>query len=469
MHTAIFMAKQDSLMRAAILLSIVAATHLGAQVVETPVPFDSAARVRVLTPALAQRFALGPPAWPVTGDFVAARLYAVSGGGTILAVERPNGQVERYALVDEHLVALRTAVQVAQLANAEPVRAERPAEATLSARRAFARNQMILSTVVHGPFIASFADDGKTGTALYLLSVGASFFVVNNIAKNLNVTHTQNALATDGTLRGAVATTGLLFAFGGDNVDRKLYSAVGLAGAIGGAKLGFEYGRRLTDSEGQAARKFSTLGAAMTLGVLGALGTIDDEDRPVIGAAVAGGLAGYVIGPAYPRRASYNVTAGDVRTLPVGAILGAAAGLTPFIRNDSNRVEVLYGAATAGGIAGTLLVDRLLVRKFDYSNADATQLWLGTLAGGLLGGALVVLAEPQSVAVGVGLVTAGAILGTIGGHSLAKPNDAGPRGALRETGLPVRLGSTRLQFAPANLAFAASRVPGNYPVLSLRF
>jgi hypothetical protein len=463
------MAKQDSLMRAAILFLLVAATRLSAQVVETPVPFDSAARVRSLTPALAQRFALGPPAWPVLGDFVAARLYSVSGGGNVLAVERANGQIERYALAEDQVAALRSAVEVALVASAEPVRPGRPAEATLSARRAFARNQMILSTVVHGPFIASFADDGKTGTALYLLSVGASFFVVNNIAKNLNVTHTQNALATDGTLRGAAATSGLLFAFGGDGVDRKVYSAVGLAGALGGAKLGFDYGRRLTDSEGQAARKFSTLGAAMTLGVLGALGTIDDEDRPIIGAAVAGGLAGYVLGPTYPRRAGYNVTAGDVRTLPVGAILGAAAGLTPFIRNDSNRVQVLFGAATAGGIAGTLLFDRVLVRKFDYSNADATQLWLGTLAGGLLGSALVVLAEPQSVAVGVGMVTAGAIVGTIGGHSLAKPNDAGPRGASRDGRLPVRLGATRVQFEPANLALAASHIAGNHPLVRLTF
>src|SRR5687768_14079065 len=131
-------------MRAAILLCIVAATHLGAQVVETPVPFDSAARVRSLTPALAQRFALGPPAWPVSGDFVAARLYSVSGGGNVLAVERANGQVERYALADDQVAALKAAVEVALVASAGPVPAERPAEATLSARRAFARNQMIL-------------------------------------------------------------------------------------------------------------------------------------------------------------------------------------------------------------------------------------------------------------------------------------------------------------------------------------
>lgn len=456
-------------MRAAILLLLVAAVRTDAQVIETPVPFDSGARVRSLTPALVARFELRPPEWPVAGDFVAARLYSVSSGGTVLSVERASGQVERYALADDQISALRGAVDRALLADTTAVVGERPSETAVAARRAFARNQMILSAIVYGPLIASFADDGRTATALYLLSVGASFFAVNDMAKNTNVTHTQNDLATDGTIRGYAATSGLVYAFSGDGLDRKIYSALGLAGAIGGAKLGFERGRRLTDSEAQAARKASTLSAATTLGVLGAMGMFEepDQDRPVIGAVVAGGLAGYLVGPEYPRRARYTVTGGDVRLLPVGALVGAAAGLTPVL--TTGEVPMRWGLATVGGIAGTLLMDRTLVRKYDYTNADATQLWFGTLAGALLGGAVVALTEPASEEVVLGMLTAGAFFGTIGGHNLARPASAAPRGASNGTvDRPTRRGA-RLHFDPTSLALAASRVPGTHALVRLSF
>src|SRR5688500_5143976 len=141
-QTAIFMARQVSVLRAAFLLLIIAAVRGGAQVVETPVPFDNGAKVRTVTPALVQRFDLRPPVWPVEGDFVAARLYSVSGGGTVLSVERSNGQVERYSLTDEQVGALRGVINVGLLATAGAVVAERPAESTVAARRAFARNQM---------------------------------------------------------------------------------------------------------------------------------------------------------------------------------------------------------------------------------------------------------------------------------------------------------------------------------------
>ena len=242
---------------------MVAAVRMDAQVIETPVPFDSGAKLRSLTPALVTRFGLQPPVWPVEGDFVTARLYSVSSGGTVLSVERATGQMERYALADDQLSALRGAIDSAMATDAGAVGGDRPTETAVAARRAFARNQMILSAIVYGPLIASFADDGQTATALYLLSVGASFFAVNEMAKNTNVTHVQNGLATDGTIRGYAASSGLVYAFSGDGLDRKAYSALGLAGAIAGAKLGFERGwvpGGIDAPEGIAATRFAKLG-----------------------------------------------------------------------------------------------------------------------------------------------------------------------------------------------------------------
>lgn len=443
--------------------------RLDAQIVETPVSFDSAAKVRSLTPALVARFELRPPVWPVEGDFVEARLYAVSTGGKVLSVERTNGQLERYMLAEEQVAALREAIDSGMVARTGSVVAERPTETADVSRGAFARNQMILSAAVYGPLIASFADEGETATALYLLSVGASFFVVNNVSKTTRVTSVQNGLATDGAIRGYAAASALLFAFGGENLHRKTYSALGLAGALGGSMAGFNYGRRLTDSEGQSARKASTLAAATTFGVLGATGVLEsrDQERFVAAAVVAGGFAGYLIGPVYPRSARYSVTAGDVRLLPVGALIGLGAGAAPFlgIRDDS---PILWTTATAGMLAGIALMDGAWVRRYDHDNVDATLIGLGTLAGGLMGGAVAILVRPIEEQGVVALLTGGSLLGAFAGQAVANPPLA-RGGEASNADRSVFLGTARLQFDPAALALTAGRVPGSHPILRLRF
>ena len=54
---------------------LVTAAPLAAQVTETPVPFDSAGRIVSINEPLANRLGLTPPAWPVTGAFVEAKLF----------------------------------------------------------------------------------------------------------------------------------------------------------------------------------------------------------------------------------------------------------------------------------------------------------------------------------------------------------------------------------------------------------
>src|ERR687890_120443 len=63
------------------------------EAVERPEPFDSAGRVRVITPTAAARLMLGPPAWRITGDYREARLYS-SAEGYVIAVTRRDGTIE---------------------------------------------------------------------------------------------------------------------------------------------------------------------------------------------------------------------------------------------------------------------------------------------------------------------------------------------------------------------------------------
>ena len=70
------------------------ATDLRAQVVERPVPFDSAGRLVVMTPYIAQRADLRAPWWPVSGDFTEARMYTVNDSIYVLTDARRRGAAD---------------------------------------------------------------------------------------------------------------------------------------------------------------------------------------------------------------------------------------------------------------------------------------------------------------------------------------------------------------------------------------
>ena len=62
--------------------------------------FDSAGRITVITPPLAARLGLVAPAWPVSGDFLDARLYQL-GDSTVsyvIVVRRQRDEVDRFPL-----------------------------------------------------------------------------------------------------------------------------------------------------------------------------------------------------------------------------------------------------------------------------------------------------------------------------------------------------------------------------------
>lgn len=459
----------------ALFVLLIGASSLPAQVTETPIAFDSAGKVRTLTSALVQRFSLKAPEWPVYGEFREARLYAVSSGGRVLVVDRPTGAVERYALSDDNVASLRRAIDAAVTAGGHTVTEERVDVISQPANRAFVRNQMILTWIVYSPLLAAVTQDAKAGAATYLLGTGASYFITTAISRKNTITRAQNHLASDGAIRGVVAASGAYYALTGDEGDEdpvdqskaRARSFIGFAGALGGAVTGYHFGKRLTDSEAWSASAFSNYAAATALGLIGTLASDSSNGRLLTAVTVGAGLAGYAWGPNYPRRASYAVTRGDVDVLTVGAVLGVMAGLTPVIESGNRRLG--FGVTTAGMLAGITLVDRFWVRPYDHSASDASQVYLGMLAGGLIGAGGLVLAEADNATAILGTLTAGMIGGAILGHGLAAPARAdGPRvGQLPPASR--RLGRLSLAVDPIALAMAASQVPGQHSFLRLTF
>lgn len=442
------------------------AARAGAQVAETPVAFDSANKVRTITPALVTRLGLTPPAWPVEGDFVEARLFALSSGGRVLVVERGSGVLERYQLSDDQRAAIRFAIDDAMSRAGSPVTEARTDVVSQPSRGAFVRNQMALTWVLYGPLLAALTNDERAGTAMYLLATGASYFITTGISRNTTVTRAQNHLATDGAFRGLGIASGVLYTMAGEDIRGNTYAAAGLAGALGGAVAGFKFGRRLTDGEAEAATTISNFAALTTLGLAGTFGVAREDGRAVVGPMIATGILGYTLGPSYPRRAGYTVTRGDIQLLTLGATLGVLAAITPIVSSQTDQ-QAGFAAATAGGLSGIFIIEHTWVRGYDHSTSDATQVTLGSLAGGLMGGAIATLGEPPPSGT-MGLIAAGGILGAVAGHSFARPARAGAQ----RLGLSPTRGffrRTQLELNPAELALSAGRVPGRHAIVTLRF
>lgn len=450
-------------------LCVAAAQAVSAQTTDLPVPFDTAGKVRTLTPPLVARLGLEPPVWPVQGDFVEARLFATSAGGHVIAVERRTGAFDRYPVTDSALVNLRYAVNSALVRSGAIVTEERAQLISEPAGGAFVRNQMGLAFGLYGPLIASaFRSNEKTAVATYLLATGASYFITTEISRKTAISRAQNNLATDGAVRGWGLASGLWYAAAGEG-DEQTYSVVGLAGALGGAFAGYKRGARLTDSEVESTTSFSNFGALTAFGLSGATGLAQhshDDGRTVVGAVLGGGVLGYALGPLYPRRAKYTVTRGDIQMLSIGGILGAAAAFTPFANEDNADSQAAAGAATMGFVAGIFAADRLISFPYDYTTSDAGQVSLGVGAGALMGAAVAILTEPPTEAT-VGLVTAGGILGAVAGHRFAQPARANS-GAVR-VGSADRFHGAAIEINPAGVLLGASGVPGTHGMLRVRF
>ena len=439
-----------------------------AQVVETPQAFDASGRLMAITPQIAARLQLGPPAWRVVGDFTEARLYSIGGDAWVLAVTRRDGAVERYSLTgaDRAYLMERTSTLPAQAA-ARPDRGD---------RNRFIRNQTILGLVVYAPaFADAITDDDAGGASAYLLMAGATFFGASQIARDFTVTPAMRSLSTHGALHAAAAGGALAYALGaGDdemespggtsvqaNPDDDAISAGIFVGGIAGTAAGLYFGNNMTSGQAVATGFGADVAALTMLGaILAAKGGDDNEidglNRADAALLVAAGAAGYPVGYLYARSVPYMVTGGDVGTLWISGLLGASAtGI--FIAGNSPGLTTTSLTLTAGFLGGVVAGDRIFVRRFDHTAGDATQMMLGGLAGGLIGlGVAKLIDESENGHLGMSLFTAGAAGGIAITHALIEPGgDAGRFSSLR--------------FNPTGAVLAATGARGRFPLLSMSF
>ncbi len=447
----------------ALFLIVAAPARLHAQVVERPVPFDSAGRVFVMTPFIAERAALQAPWWPVSGDFTQARLYTANDSSYILTVARRSGVVERYTLTGADRDAIRAIVSRLPRAVLEPRN---------DARNAFVRNQTILGIFLYGPtFAGAFANNTAGATAGYFVVAGGSFFAASEISRRMLVTRAQSDLSTNMGHNIAAAGWATMYLLG-DEDNHRGQSAGAFVGGLTGAVLGLRVARNMTEADAIGAGFGSNVSALIALGTVEAIrgdhgcsqptagGALDCgriSDKAEVATILAAGLVGYPLGVLYPRNATYNVTPGDIQTLYATTGLGILAGVS-FLP-ESPKTSTAWFAGTAGGVLGMIAGDRFLVRRYDHSRGDGSRITLGTYAGALMGAGVAALFDtdlgnPQLV---FGAATVGGLIGLIASEKYVEASaDAGRRGA-------------RISFNSASILSLAARTPGNHSLINVRF
>lgn len=416
-----------------------------AQAVETPIPFDGAGRVLVITPAAAARARLMPPAWRVTGDFAEARLYRNPAGGYLLAVTRRTGAVERYPL---------TAADVAQLrARTTGLSPDVTRGTDHGVRTRFIVSQSLLGLGVYAPSFAYAVSNGNAGRgASWLLVSGMTYFAATAVSREFPISAAQNRLATHAGLHGGAFGLGTGYAL---DLPKDGRAVLAFAGGVGGTAAGLYLGRTMTPDEAAASAVGADVAALAALGLTTGIGV--DSDRTRVGAAVAAGIAGYPLGLLYARTVPHNVTEGDMTALLAAAAAGALAA-TPFVTNASDDARAL--ALTIGGAVGLVAGDRLLVGRFDHSAGDGALVALGAGAGALMGAGVAALIDDDGSSndrLVLGLAAVGSVAGIAISEALLVPAADAGRFAL----------GARLN--PLGLALAAGGARGRHTLLHLSF
>lgn len=409
--------------------------------VERPLSFDAAGRVAVLTPAVAARWKLTSPTWPLGDDWKEARLFLTdsASGAAVLVVQRVDGAVARYAYDAGDVARLRSMVDAAVVAQGTANDGARGGstgfELSEPAGNAFVRNQTVLGLLAYGPATSAILSDSPAAAGGgYLVAAGASFFIAARTVRNRSVTRAQTILAFHGGTRGAImgAAIGAI----GNADGGPGYGAPILAGALGGTIAGFHAARGMSDGEAASSGFGADMTAFTTLGVAGAIGAFNDDTshhgnglpqnaKLALGTTIGTALVGYAIGPRYARRSAYNVTAGDIDVGFASALIGGIAANSLLGQND--EAQPRFAATAAGMLLGAFAADRTMIRHADRTSADGTLIQLGSYAGMLMGGGVALMLESEGP-VAAGAVALGGVLGLALTDRLVKPApDAGPK------------------------------------------
>ncbi len=328
----------------------------------------------------------------------------------------------------------------------------------------FIRDQTVLGVSVYGPaFALAVADDAISGAAAYLVMAGGSFFAASEVTRRVEITEARDLLSRALATRGA---GNLLMVSSLNRSSPRRVAGAALLGGLGGTAAGLVIGGGLTAGEA-AATVFGHDLAYLSAIALTTTSDPDpfDERSPSMGRVATtwtlAGLGGLAVGRLYAGNADHQVTVGDVETLWLTAGVGALAGATA-VADAEAEPQTKAMAMLGGALVGTVLGERTLVRRRDFTPTEGRRLALGAGAGALMGIGIGVLTAGEAEAGGtlaLGFATAGAVGGIALTERYLQPvADAGRYGAL-----------SRMRVDPLAVVSTLSGRPGRHTLLAFAF
>ena len=365
---------------AAALLSII--LGLVAPVVhaqEVQVPLDRSGRIQRIDSELARRLGMLLDRYP---GFTEARLFRAADSTFVLEVTMARGgQVLRERVPMSAAGADSLRAQVSAL-----VAEKAPAAALNQEGRALLVSMTTLMGLGFYGWALPLSSDasGETGTAIYLLTAGGSFFLPLLATSGQPVTWGTTDLALYGATRGIAHGVFAyeLFAGDGSNGDAALASSV--AGSLIEGVGGYLWARGANLRAGST----TAIGALGDFGLLEGVGLAHladyfdgNHDAQAAGTILAGSALGLAGGAMLAGHRDYSY--GDARIMRDGMLLGSCLSL--MVVDWFNPSDNTYRTgAMLGGVVGLVGGDRL-VRDTEFTAGQSWLVTLGLVAGGAVG------------------------------------------------------------------------------------
>jgi hypothetical protein len=377
---------------------------------EVQVPLDREGKIEIIDSDLEKKLGL----FTTYQGFREARLYQISDTSFVLEITyQPADRTMKVRLP-------LTASEVKVLRDKVSLRiTEQAPEATLNheGRTSMIIGSTALSLGFYGwavPVVLE-TNDGKTATALYMLTSGAGFFLPLTLTNSIDVTDANAILYRYGGTRGIIHGILLNNLLLGEAATGKGQVAFGMLGSIGESIAGFSVASNMTAGKASTIGVYGDFGLGLALGTCGLMDLFDAGHEGATAAAVLLGSAGGMIaGNVLSNQQPY--TRGDAIVLEGAGLLGA---YIPIAALDLFGVEggKTYDAASMlGSVAGLALAHGSLLRGKDFTTGQGVLIQLGTLGGALTGAGIAYLLS-SSRADGTLFLTSSAI-GAVGGFAI---------------------------------------------------
>lgn len=152
----------------------------------------------------------------------------------------------------------------------------------------------------------------------------------------------------------------------------------------------------------------------------GDLCTSDGGAEETFASMVVGGLAGITVGSVLARK---NITRGTASTVSFGALWGTWFGIATGVLAGLDDEDGLLASSLIGGNAG-LVTTAILAPRWNLSRNRARLISISGVIGGLAGGGIDLIAQPDDEAALIGIPLAGSIIGLAIGAVTTRSYDA---------------------------------------------